>query len=179
MTAAQDHDRIIGLVIHHCFASFHVRPWPKEQLTQKNLQILWGRFGGSILDWPVVFPRIGNALALIQKSTALEPVYAIEAQKIFAEFPVIMPDNHVAHQCRQIVIDKLILDTQGRYWIIEWKTGHAWQKSWEHYRQQLQQYAQAVMRALECHQPKIALYIMAADRLYIFDSCDDIPLYID
>lgn len=168
-------ERVVGLVLHHCLAVLFTRPWPKDLLTKKNLQKLWYRFGGNIEQWPEAFPQIGRSLARIEKSSALDGIFSSEHRQQWSEFSLITPHQHVAHQCRKISIDRLIHCSDGRYWVVEWKTGPAWQQQWPSYREQLLRYACSVEQALGGGFPRISLYVLSDDRLYHWDAMNQIP----
>lgn len=176
---SQEQERVIGLVLHHCLSFFQTKPFRMQYLNKEVLERLWYRFGGSFHDWNTAFPQIGRGLAIIEKSVVLEEVFSPEHQEIFSEFPLITLSKRVAHQCRHLSIDRLILDKNGRYWIVEWKTGSAWKSQWSQYRAQLMNYAQAITAALGCAEPKVSLYILKSDALYTYDKASDIPLELN
>lgn len=168
-------DRVIGLLLHHCLSIFLKRPWPKEHLTQALLQRLWYRFGGSIEDWPQALPLIGRSLARLQQSSQLDEVFSESHQQVWSEYSLIMPRPSSPHQCQTKTIDQLIQRSDGRYWIVEWKTGASWKQQWGSYRSQLQKYAQGVQQALGGSQPQVSLYVLENDTLYTWQDPKDIP----
>lgn len=175
---SQEQERVIGLVLHHCLSFFQQKPLPIGHLNKETLERLWYRYGGSVQDWKGALPQIGRGLAIIEKSAVLEPVFSQNHQQVFSEFPLILPSKSVAHQCHHLSIDRLILDKNGRYWIVEWKTGSAWKAQWPQYRIQLLTYAQAIAAALGCAQPRISLYILKTDTLYTYEQASDMPVDI-
>lgn len=171
-----DHERVIGLVLHHCLAYLTCRPWPKDLLTQENLERLWYRFGGGSDSWSWAFSIIGRALSRLEQSQALNPIFDRSHRQVFSEFSMMRRSQSVAHQCQKISVDRLIIDKTGRYWVVEWKTGAAWEAQWPQYREQILSYAQAVEEAFNTSSPVICLYILQIDKLYLFEKEEDFPM---
>lgn len=114
-----EHSRIIGLMIHDILSILKKYPFNLTAFKPQLLISLWRKHGGSVDHYDLVKHEIGWLLLQIQKSEFLQKIYQKEIVEDYSEYALYY---QAGDQVRKIVIDKLLKDSLGNYYLIEFKT---------------------------------------------------------
>ncbi len=119
MTDDIEHLRIIGLMIHDILSTLKKYPYDITIFKSNLLISLWRKHGGLREDYERVKQQIGWLLLQIQKSEFLKEIYQKDIIQDHREYALYYQSGD---RVRKIVIDKLLKDSAGNYYLIEFKT---------------------------------------------------------